>query len=314
MTTGHGSFAPTAWWGYDHHETVFKPTEELSQKLIDIVSKGGNFLLNVGPEPTGKIRPEETERLLGVGRWMDRYSDAIYGTTASPFRLLPFFGRVTGKGNTLYVHVFDWPEDERLLLPGLKSKVKRAYVMGKPDVGLDSEREPGTSDVVLHLPDKAADPLASVLVLEFDGPIEAEPVQIAPDDDGIINLPAHYAEIQAHHGQRAKPVSEGGRTYIGNWSNPNDVVVWQFTLPSAGTYTVQIEARKASDDALGQQVEVGVGDQKAVGKIEANDVKMDGQLKLQTGEQSISVKLPNAKRTGPPVLDLFGLNLVPVQP
>ena len=67
MTTGHGSFPPTGWWGYDKNETVFKPTEELLHKLVDVVSKGGNFLLNVGPEPSGRIRPEEAERLEAVG-------------------------------------------------------------------------------------------------------------------------------------------------------------------------------------------------------------------------------------------------------
>lgn len=310
-TTGHGSFAPTAWWGYDHHETIFKPTDELVHKLIDVTSKGGNFLLNVGPEPTGKIRPEEAERLLGVGRWMKRHNSAIYGSTASPFRLLPFFGRVTHKGNTLYVHVFDWPEDRQLLLPGLKSNVKRAYVMGKPDKNIDVERKAGTGDVVIQLPSKPSDTVASVLVLEIDGPVDVEPVRIAPEADDVIELPAHYAEIQARHGQRAKPVSKAGRTYIGNWSNPHDVVVWQFTLPVAGTYTVRVDARKASDAALGQRIDVSVGDQTAKGKINADSVTMDGQLRLDAGERSISVKLPDAKRTGPPVLDLFGLKLVP---
>jgi hypothetical protein len=142
--------------------------------------------------------------------------------------------------------------------------------------------------------------------------VNVEPVRISPAADGVIELPAHYAEIQARHGQRAKPVSETGRTYIGNWSNPNDVVVWQFTLPANGTYTVRIDARKASDAALGQRIEVSVGKQRAQGKIKAEGVTVEGQLKLDAGEHSISVKLPDAKRTGPPVLDLFGLKLVPV--
>ena len=99
MTTGHGSFAPTAWWGYDRNETVFKPTDELIQKLVDMASKGGNLLLNVGPTPEGVIRPEESRapgRRSAAG-WTGtaRRSTA---RTASPFRLLPFFGRVTQQG------------------------------------------------------------------------------------------------------------------------------------------------------------------------------------------------------------------------
>ncbi|NOX55896.1 MAG: alpha-L-fucosidase [Planctomycetes bacterium] len=311
MTTGHGSFAPTAWWGYDRYEKEFKPTDELIQKLIDIVSKGGNFLLNVGPEPSGKIRPEETERLLGIGRWMQRYGEAIYGTTASPFRMLPFFGRVTRKGRTLYVHVFDWPPNRRLVLPGLRSQVKKAFVMGRPDETVGVERSADGRDVLLRLPGEAPDPVASVLVVQIDGPVAVEPVRIEPGPDGIVHLPSHYAEIRARHGQRAKPVSEKGRTYIGNWSNPNDVVVWQFTLPSTGEYSVRIDARMASQAARGQRLVISVDGQSLSGKITAEGVAVTGRVKLAAGQRTLSVKLPDAKRTGPPILDLFAVDLIP---
>jgi len=311
MTTGHGAFAPTAWWGYDQFETVFKPTEECVQKLVDVVSKGGNLLLNIGPTPQGTIRPEEAERLEGVGRWMQRYGEAIYGTTASPFQLLPFFGRVTQKGNRLFVHVFDWPEDRRLVLPGLKTQVSRAYLMNDPGAAVAAERPSGTNDVRLALPQAAPDPVASVIVVELAGPAEVEPVRIAPDAQGVISLPAHYAEIHAKHGQRAKPLSRGGRTYIGNWSNPNDVVVWHFELPAAGTYRVQVEGKPASEPAVGQRVRVTAGGQKLVGKIGADGVVFDQPLVLKAGKVSLSVELVDAKRTGPAVLDLSSLKLVP---
>lgn len=152
MTTGHGAFAPTAWWGYDRYETVFKPTDELVQKLIDVNSKGGNFLLNIGPEPTGKIRSEEAERLEGVGRWMAKYGEAIYGSSPSPFRRLPFFGRVTQKADRLFVHVFDWPQDRRLVLPGLKNPVVRAHMMGNEQAPVGVSRQQGElgEEVVLR--------------------------------------------------------------------------------------------------------------------------------------------------------------------
>ncbi len=146
MTTGHGSFAPTAWWGYDRHETVFKPADQLIQTLIDVVSKGGNLLLNVGPAPEGVIRPEESERLAAVGRWMERHAEAIYETQASPFRLLPFFGRATRKGKLLYVHVFDWPQDRQLVLPGLKDAPLEAYMLEDPDLRVGFSRQPQGAD------------------------------------------------------------------------------------------------------------------------------------------------------------------------
>lgn len=315
MTTGHGAFAPTAWWGYDRYETVFKPADELIQKLVDIASKGGNFLLNIGPEPTGKIRAQEAERLEAVGRWMAKYHDAIYGTTASPFRLLPFFGRVTQKGSTLYVHVFDWPKDQTLRLPGLKTEVAAAHVMGSPANKIDVSRRRSElgDETVLRLPAKPTDPVASVMVVELKGPAVVEPLVIRPDAKGQVRLPADFAEIRATHGQRAKPVSQGGRAFIGNWSNPNDVVTWSFTLPSPGDFKVAVEGRPASPKAAGKRVRVSLGKQQLLGKISDKGIQLDGVLKIPAGQQTITVALPDADRTGPPVLDLFGVTLVPAR-
>jgi len=106
-------------------------------------------------------------------------------------------------------------------------------------------------------------------------------------------------------------LSRGGRTYIGNWSNPNDVVVWHFELPAAGTYRVQVEGKPASEPAVGQRVRVTAGGQKLVGKIGADGVVFDQPLVLKAGKVSLSVELVDAKRTGPAVLDLSSLKLVP---
>jgi len=313
MTTGHGSFPPTAWWGYDKNETVFKPAEELIHKLVDVTSKGGNFLLNVGPTPEGAIRPEEVERLETVGRWMARYGESIYGTTASPFRLLPFFGRATQKGNQLFVHVFDWPTDGRLLLPGLVTLPSSAHMMGQPEatVAVKAEVDRGQPAVVLSLPAEPTDPIASVVVLTFDTRPEVEPLVLRPGEDGRLVLPAAYAEIRGQHGQRARPMSESGRVYIGNWSNPQDVVAWQFTLPQLGLYRARLDARPASKEAVGQRVAVTFLKQSVEGRITTEGVELDGVLRVAAGERTIQVRLPGAKRTGPPLLDLFGRALVP---
>ncbi|MEN6496953.1 MAG: alpha-L-fucosidase, partial [Thermoguttaceae bacterium] len=299
MTTGHGAFAPTAWWGYDRYETVFKPTEELVQKLIDVNSKGGNFLLNIGPEPTGKIRPEEAERLEGVGRWMAKYGEAIYGSSPSPFRRLPFFGRVTQKADRLFVHVFDWPQDRRLVLPGLKNPVVRAHMMGNEQAPVGVSRQQGElgEEVVLALPAEPTDKIASVIVVELTGKPEVAPLVIRPNVQGVVKLPAAFAEILAQHGQRAKPVSQAGRTYIGNWSNPSDVATWEFTMPAAGKYAVELDARLASDKAPGQRIVISVGKQELTTKIASDGVKFTGRLKIPAGDQKLSVKLPDAKRT-----------------
>src|SRR5207249_5631060 len=105
------------------------------RKLIDIASKGGNFLLNVGPDSKGNIPPASVERLAGVGKWMKTNGESIYGTTASPFDKLDFKGACTVKGHTLYVHVFEWPA-EGVKLRGLGS-FKSAKLLSGDEVDIE---------------------------------------------------------------------------------------------------------------------------------------------------------------------------------
>lgn len=119
-------------WGFKSYDHNWKSTETLLRNLVDIVSKGGNYLLNVGPTALGEIPQPSIDRLKAVGKWMDVSGDSIYGTTASPFAQLAW-GRGTKKtdGNrtTLYLHVFDWPADGKLLVPGLRNRVRRARLL-----------------------------------------------------------------------------------------------------------------------------------------------------------------------------------------
>jgi len=123
-------------WGYNRADKDFKGTTDLIQKLVDIASKGGNFLLNVGPTAEGEFPPESIDRLKGIGDWMGVYGESIHGTTASPFPSLPW-GRATERridANTtrLYLHIFEMPADRVLIVPGLLNDVKAARFMGEP--------------------------------------------------------------------------------------------------------------------------------------------------------------------------------------
>lgn len=116
-------------WGYARNDHNWKSQSVLIRHLADIAGKGGNFLLNVGPTNLGEFTMETKNRLEAMGRWMESNGKAIYGTSATPFAKLSFSGTCTQKGNRLYVFVYDWGANSRVVLEGLNNKVKSAKVL-----------------------------------------------------------------------------------------------------------------------------------------------------------------------------------------
>jgi alpha-L-fucosidase len=168
-------------WGYKSTDHNWKSTKTLLRTLVDIVSKGGNYLLNVGPTSEGLIPEPSIERLKEIGKWMNINGESLYGTVASPFHYLKW-GRSTQKGNKLYLHVFDWPENQQLSVPVL-NKVKKAYLLAKPENTLKVKKR-GSGNMV-KLPVTAPDDHISVVVLELDG------------KPNVLPLPSAGKKVQA---------------------------------------------------------------------------------------------------------------------
>jgi alpha-L-fucosidase len=160
-------------WGYSAHDNKWKSTEMLVRNLIDIASKGGNYLLNVGPTSEGLIPGASVERLQGIAAWMKVNGVAIHGTSASPFPKTPDWGRCTTRslpdGNTrLYLHVFNWPADGRLVVTGLTNEPLTAKArMLANDASLQVAKDGGQLSISLLA--QAADPIATVIVLDVKG-------------------------------------------------------------------------------------------------------------------------------------------------
>lgn len=157
-------------WGWNKADRSWKSSRDIVRMLVDIASKGGNFLLNVGPTELGEFPPEAVERLADVGKWMRVNAEAIRGTTASPFDALDF-GRATVKAEdgraTLYLHVFDWPADGVLRLPGLATNARSARLLADPARELGVARD--ADGVVVTLAGAAPAGVASVVAVELDG-------------------------------------------------------------------------------------------------------------------------------------------------
>jgi alpha-L-fucosidase len=226
-------------WGFKRDDQNWKDSATLIRNLVDIASKGGNYLLNVGPTSEGLIPEPSVQRLKEVGRWMRANGESIYATTASPFKRLPW-GRCTKKveGNTttLYLHVFEWPTDGKLLVPGLKNDATDARLLSRAARKLVTQRR--DDGVVVTLPAAAPDPVCSVIAMRLKGAPDVTPLLLTQAADGSIKLPAAEAIC---HGQQVQYESGHNRDNIGFWTDPGDWVEWQFKVTRPGKFTVSAE-------------------------------------------------------------------------
>ncbi len=160
-------------WGYKSWDTNWKTPEKLIQNLCDIASKGGNYLLNIGPDPLGQIPEPSIESLKAIGTWMKTNSEAIYATNASPLGAMPW-GRCTQKivngKSVLYFAIFNWPVDGKLIIPGLVQNATSAKLLAK---GAILKTKSGASGLEISVPAKAPDAIASVIKVTLNGKIEA---------------------------------------------------------------------------------------------------------------------------------------------
>jgi len=238
-------------WGYKKNDQNWKSSQRLIQMLSDIASKGGNLLLNIGPRADGSIPKESIDRIEAIARWMDINGEAIHATESSPFpRRLPW-GRVTRKtaengGTTLYLHVWHWPADGKILLPTLH-EIPSVGRMLKG--GATVTAQPTNDGLMIQLPDSATDPDVSVVKLDFPGAITVTQQPFAtPGDDGTLTLLAHDADAYGATGGNVSVAGTGATAYLTGWAHHEYRVEYQVKTGKSGKWEVRAEvaAPKAS--------------------------------------------------------------------
>lgn len=147
-------------WGFKTEDKNWKSSTELIQKLVDIVSKGGNYLLNVGPNARGTVPFESIERLEALGDWLTIHGEAVYGTRPGPVQGHTNF-RTTSKKGAVYVLVMQWPKQRALHLPDME--IGNAILLESSPSGIPFKTEGGT--LILELPETPPDPHCSVIKL-----------------------------------------------------------------------------------------------------------------------------------------------------
>jgi alpha-L-fucosidase len=281
-------------WGFKKNDHKWKSVTEILQSLSDIASKGGNFLLNVGPTADGTIPAESVERLKSVGQWMKANGEAIYGTEASPFTRRLSWGRITRKATggktTLYLHIWDWPEDGKLLLPTLKETPVSGRILTN---GQKIQSSATPDGLIISLPGKATDPVVSVAVLEFDGPLTiTQQSFITPGADGNIQLDAFAADLHGGYTGTIKVEGSGDAAHLTGWRDPNWRIEYVVSAPSAQTW--QVEAEVIAPAAVGLLVKSGKKENKVAVAATGDDKTYQtvplGTLDLPAGPSSFEFK------------------------
>jgi alpha-L-fucosidase len=236
-------------WGFKSYDHDWKSAETLIRNLVDIVSKGGNYLLNVGPTAEGEIPAPSVELLKAIGAWMKVNGDAIYGTSASPTQR-PTFGRITQKliegDATLYLHVFDWPKDGKITVR-VENEVQSAFLLADPSRTFQVTKE--ENGLVVQLTGEAPNPEASVVVLQLNGAAQASPLDgLRQQADGSVLLPVDRAEIQQHGGVTAKLNYHNDA--IGYWTHTEVGIEWSFVIDQPGTFEVTAETASIKDSVV----------------------------------------------------------------
>ena len=291
-------------WGFKSYDNNWKSTESIIRMLVDIASKGGNYLLNVGPTAEGEIPQPSIERLQQVGTWMKANGEAIYGTHASPFKKLSFNGRCTQKPGKLFLHLFARPAGGTITLP-MANKITKAYLLADPNTALQ------VADKTITLPDALPDPIATVVVAEIQGAPDVGDGAIGQAADGSVTLRAADADITG----AARLVDQGGTPNIGFWMDTSDTVQWPVNITRPGSFNVELTLA-CNPGSENSEYEIIAGEAKLTGKVAAtkdwNDyttVKV-GTLRIsKAGKLTLIIK-PLSK-PGQGVMNLRQVKLVP---
>ncbi|NHA05398.1 alpha-L-fucosidase [Mucilaginibacter sp. HC2] len=309
--TGDWEAIPTTneSYGYSKFDKSHKPVSFFIRLLAKAASRGGNLLMNIGPMGNGEFAPEDTAILQGIGRWMSKNSASIYQTTKTP---LPYqsWGVSTRKNNLLYLHVFNWPKDGKLIVGGLKSTVNKVWQLANKKELKFNRINP--LDIAIHLPDQAPDTSNTVLVMETTGQIETDTVRLLASHETINRLLAFDARLEG------KGFSFGdGKTssyYVEGWKNTNQSVNWDFRLIEPASYKVIL--KYVADTVDEGTYELSAGRFKVQGSINALPkgtlVKEQalGTVPLEPGTYSLSISPVEIKKTG--LMKILEVQLIPV--
>ena len=278
-------------YGYNKYDKNYKTPGHFVRLLATAAAKGGNMLLNVGPMGNGQWDETDIAIFKNVGNWMKVNGESIYGTTRNPLSIQSW-GEVTQKGNALYLHVFQWSDNGKLVVGGLNAKVENATLLA------DALKKPlkcsslNNRDLVIKLPRIAPDSLNSVIKLTYSGTLKSDSVRLlsSHQSNQLLVFDATLYGGGFKYGD-GKPNNE----FVTYWKNKKQYLTWEFRLNEPAEFTLKLKYNTDKKDEKGQVI-VEIDGQKyplsyestrSAATISIGQIKLgegDHQLKLSPGE------------------------------
>lgn len=295
-------------YGYSKHDNSHKPAKFFIQLLANAASRGGNILLNIGPKGDGSFDQKDSRILDSIGSWMKTNSAAILGTERSALPIQSW-GVVTQKEQRLYLHVFEWPKDGKLLLAGLKTAVDAAYLIADESEAKLNVKRLNSSDLSIDIPAVAPDGSDAVLVLELKAPVKAEGTRLLSARN-TTRLLAFDASL---HG-KGFGFGDGktDRYFVDGWKSKTQLLSWDFRTSQPVEYQVLI--KYLSGATAGGTYLLQLGDFKkelSVITQKAGVVTQDiGTIKLNKG--AAQLKIAPLQVPGNEPMKLLEVQLIPL--
>jgi hypothetical protein len=243
----------TQHWAWFPEDRAHKPAGDVIRMLAAIRSRGGNLLLNIGPDVRGRIPIREQAILKQLGDWLDVNGESIFSVRATPYGDLPW-GVCTCNSDKLYLHLFDLPSQDTIFLPGFKSTLSKAYFLGDDQKRpLAFRPVPGGIEITLtSVPDfpKFADEYDTVIAVEYDGELDVDPNPVLDHDLDNRFIPAlttEQTDVSLRSFRRPLYIDHGTVAYCPHddyahgFDSPDAYLEWTFSNMEETIFFVNVE-------------------------------------------------------------------------
>lgn len=295
-------------YGYSKYDRQHKPASHFIKLLANAVSRGGNILMNIGPKGDGTFDVKDQRILDSIAVWMNKYGESIHGTSKTSLPLQSW-GVTTQKDTRLFLHVFQWPKDGKLMLGGLRSGFGKAYLLNGKSAVKTSLNAKG--ETVLQLPTNVHDPVDEVIVMEIQLPVKTDSVRYIADNlpmNRLLAFDAKQTGSGLFYGD-----GKANKFYVAGWNKISQSLKWTFRTLHPKTYKIVLKYIGEKDNS--GDFEIGIAGKKFTERINPSQEKampvtlQIGTVDLNVGKHSLNIKPINI--SGKELMKILEIDLIP---